>query len=99
MEVSWADGHRSVLPHDILRGYCPCAHCQGHQGTIRRVEVVGDLALELRDIERVGNYALSFTWGDGHGSGIYSYKYLRALCQCEACKPSFEANAKREENP
>ena len=34
---------------------------------------------ELREIERVGNYALSFTWGDSHSSGIYSFRYLRAL--------------------
>ena len=37
MEIRWADGHRSVLPHDTLRGYCPCAHCQGHSGTIKYV--------------------------------------------------------------
>jgi len=35
--------------------------------------------LELREIERVGNYALSFTWGDSHSSGIYSFRYLRTL--------------------
>ena len=34
---------------------------------------------ELREIERVGNYALSFTWGDSHSSGIYTFRYLRAL--------------------
>jgi DUF971 family protein len=27
----------------------------------------------------VGNYALSFTWGDSHSSGIYSFRYLRTL--------------------
>ncbi len=35
--------------------------------------------LELREIERVGNYALSFTWGDSHSSGIYTFRYLRVL--------------------
>jgi DUF971 family protein len=86
MRITWADGHESVLPHDILRGYCPCAHCQGHGGTIRRVEGGN---LEIREIERVGNYALSFTWGDQHATGIYTFKYLRALCQCDECKPHF----------
>lgn len=76
MEISWADGHTSKLSHEILRGYCPCAHCQGHGGTLRFVEG-GDL--DLRDIEQVGNYALKFTWGDRHDSGIYRYPYLRAL--------------------
>lgn len=86
MEISWADGHQSVIPHEILRGYCPCAQCQGHGGTITFVPG-GDL--ELRDIEQVGNYALKLTWGDRHDAGLYTYRYLRALCQCEACKPTF----------
>jgi hypothetical protein len=55
MEIDWADGHRSVYPHDLLRGFCPCAQCQGHNGPIRYVEG-GDL--ELTDIQPVGNYAL-----------------------------------------
>ncbi|MBL9025553.1 MAG: DUF971 domain-containing protein [Myxococcales bacterium] len=84
MEMTWADGHKSVLPHEVLRGYCPCAHCQGHGGTISFVPG-GDL--ELREIEQVGTYALTLTWGDGHSSGIYTYEYLRALCHCPACLP------------
>ena len=35
--ITWADGHVGVYPHEILRGYCPCAGCQGHSGTIRFV--------------------------------------------------------------
>ena len=63
-------------PHEILRGYCPCAGCQGHSGAIHFQEGGNE---ELREIERVGNYALSFTWGDSHSSGIYTFRYLRAL--------------------
>lgn len=86
MEIHWADGHKSPLPHEILRGYCPCAVCQGHGGTIKYVPG-GDLT--LRNIEQVGNYALQLTWGDQHDTGIYSFRYLRSLCQCEECKPTF----------
>jgi DUF971 family protein len=35
--------------------------------------------LELRHLEQVGNYALGLTWGDGHDTGIYSFRFLRAL--------------------
>lgn len=87
MEILWADGHRGILPHEILRGYCPCAHCQGHGGTI--ILVPGGNT-ELREIEQVGNYALQFTWGDLHATGIYSFRYLRSLCQCDECKPTFQ---------
>jgi DUF971 family protein len=75
-ELGWADGRHHRYPHRILRGYCPCAGCQGHGGSIRFVEPPN---LELRDIERVGNYALALRWGDGHDSGIYSFAFLRRL--------------------
>jgi DUF971 family protein len=67
-----------MYPHEILRGYCPCAGCQGHAGTIR---FLSGGNLELREIEQVGNYALGLTWGDGHASGIYTFRYLRSLCE------------------
>jgi DUF971 family protein len=82
MEISFEDGHEAVYPHELLRGYCPCATCQGHQGPIQFVPG-GDL--ELIDIAEVGNYALRLTWGDSHSTGIYSFAYLRQLCACAAC--------------
>jgi DUF971 family protein len=85
-EIDWADGHKSKYPHEILRGYCPCAGCQGHSGTIKFVETQ-DPQRELEEIAPVGNYALSLKWFDGHEGGIYSYKYLRELCQCDECRP------------
>ncbi len=83
-EIEWGDGHKSTYPHEILRGYCPCASCQGHSGTISFVPTVGD-ALEIDQMQAVGNYAIQLDWWDGHNSGLYSYKYLRALCQCSEC--------------
>jgi len=29
--------------------------------------------------ELVGNYALRIDWSDDHGSGIYSFEYLREI--------------------
>lgn len=85
-EIDWADGHKSVYPHAILRGYCPCAGCQGHTGTIRFIEPSATQQ-DLEDLEVVGNYALRLQWFDGHGTGLYSYRYLRALCRCPECHP------------
>jgi prepilin-type processing-associated H-X9-DG protein len=79
MEISWADGHVSQLSHEVLRGYCPCATCQGHGGAIHYV-AGGDL--ELRDLSQVGNYALQLVWGDLHDTGIYTFRYLRRLDGC-----------------
>jgi DUF971 family protein len=75
-EVTWADGTLSSYPHEILRGFCPCASCQGHSGSIR---FVAGNDQDLREIQQVGNYALGLTWADGHSSGIYSFRYLRLL--------------------
>ena len=80
MEISWADGHKAVLPHEILRGYCPCAHCQGHGGTIKFVPG-GDL--DIREIEQVGNYAIRIVFDDRHDSGIFSWSYLRELSETQ----------------
>lgn len=33
--------------------------------------------------ELVGNYALRIDWSDDHGSGIYSFQYLREICPPE----------------
>lgn len=76
LELSWADGKKHSYPHRILRGFCPCAGCQGHSGSIRFVEPGN---LELRDVGQVGNYALALRWGDGHDGGIYSFQFLRRL--------------------
>lgn len=88
-EIDWADGHRSVYPNDWLRGYCPCAGCQGHNPEI--VFVAGGNSV-LEDIEEVGNYGLSFRWGDGHETGIYTFRYLRSLCACPVCVPPERAD-------
>jgi len=79
LHIAWSDGHRSAYPFAYLRGWCPCALCQGHSGDKRYVHG-GDTAMET--IAPVGRYALSFVWGDGHETGIYAYTYLRELCPC-----------------
>ncbi len=85
-EIEWKDGHRGIYPHVVLRGYCPCAACQGHSGDITFIRATGK-QLEIEELTPVGNYALQIEWFDGHGSGLYSFKYLRALCCCKECRP------------
>jgi DUF971 family protein len=89
IQIDWADGHASIYEFTYLRRNCPCASCQpwkeglGPIGQISEAarRATGDLR-RVADIGQVGNYALSFNWTDGHGSGIYSFDYLRALCPC-----------------
>lgn len=84
MEIDWDDGFRGRVSHRVLRGFCPCAECQGHEGPIEFVEVAGGPGLELVAIEEVGQYALSLAWADGHRTGIYSFEHLRKLCEIGA---------------
>lgn len=84
VHISWSDGHEGIYAFAHLRGWCPCAACQGHSGDKRYIAGGND---DLQRIAPVGRYALTFVWGDGHETGIYAYPYLRQLCQCAQCAP------------
>jgi DUF971 family protein len=77
LEITWSDGHRFAYALRYLRGWCPCAHCQGHFAEQKTFVQVGEVA--LRDVEPVGGYAVSFRWADGHHTGIYTFNYLLEL--------------------
>lgn len=89
MRITWSDGHSGEYPYAYLRGYCPCAMCQGHSsraiGFHRPASGVHPGA-----IEPVGNYAVAIRWSDGHGTGIYRFDFLRRLCPCPACPGDVE---------
>lgn len=85
LRLTWNDGHVSEFAYAYLRGWCPCAGCQGHGNARRYVHASNT---ELTRIGVVGKYALSLAWGDGHDTGIYSYRYLRELCACALCRPT-----------
>jgi DUF971 family protein len=79
LEIVWSDGSTSTFSHRLLRGFCPCAYCQGHQGPIRWADGAPEADLTIDDVEEVGNYAIRLGWADGHGTGIYSFRFLREL--------------------
>ena len=83
VRITWDDGHVGEYGETYLRGYCPCALCQGH-GTQRRFIEVPDA--KLTGMAGVGNYAIEFHWQDGHSTGIYTFDYLRSLCPCSSCQ-------------
>jgi DUF971 family protein len=86
--IEWSDGHHGVYPVRHLRWHCPCAACVDEWTGVRRIRNDDvPLLIMLQDIEPVGRYALQFKWSDGHDTGIYSYKLLRDLCQCDLCQP------------
>lgn len=82
LRITWEDGHVGEYPETYLRGYCPCATCQGHSATRKYISLPD---AKLQEIRAVGNYAVEFVWADGHSTGIYSFDYLRSLCPCSQC--------------
>jgi DUF971 family protein len=83
LHIDWEDGHHSTYALRYLRGFCPCAHCQGHgQGTWTFVPIEDPTVTK---IEEVGAYAVTIAFSDGHSTGIYSWEILRELCPCDAC--------------
>lgn len=85
LDIVWEDGHESRYPLRYLRGFCPCASCQGHRfGPPEFVPTEGETIVDIRP---VGNYAMNVIWSSGHDSGIYSFNTLRELCPCPEHHP------------
>ena len=96
VEIDWKDGHRSVWSFAWLRNACPCATCHEDREKTGKLPGVAkpkektllmmyEAPVKPSEVTSVGKYALKFKWTDGHESGIYSWEYLRRMCQCEAC--------------
>lgn len=77
LDVVWSDGSEDRYALAYLRGWCPCAVCQGHFVTEKTF--VEGVSTELVDVQAVGAYAMRFVWADGHDSGMYSFDYLQEL--------------------
>lgn len=96
LEIDWSDGHKSAWSFAWLRDACPCATCvdertqQGRKPGEPKPKPAQLLpmytpAAKPKSVQPVGRYAIQFNWLDGHSGGIYSWEYLRRVCQCPAC--------------
>ena len=86
MRITWTDGHVSTYSFRALRLNCPCAHCKNEltgEDLIDPATIPEDL--KGLDAALVGNYALRFTFSDGHSTGIYPFETLRKRCPCDEC--------------
>jgi DUF971 family protein len=81
--IAWSDGVETYHEFEKLRAASPSAANLGER------DILGNQyggngpksfpGVEVLGWEIVGNYALRFMFSDGHGSGLYSYDYLRKL--------------------
>ena len=84
LAIKWNDDTDSLLPYEKLRTLCPCAHCSGETDVFGNVykgpdETLSANAFQLVNVVKVGHYAIRISWGDGHNTGIFSYKMLREM--------------------
>ena len=80
LRIRWDDGVESLYPVRELRLACRCANCV-EEFSGRPLLEADNVPADVRPvrIQTVGRYALSFTWSDGHDSGIYPFDLLREL--------------------
>lgn len=81
LKIVWDDDKECIYKFRELRYFCQCALCK-HEITGNRLIKLENIPedIDMVNAGTVGNYALHFTWTDGHSTGIYSYEYLRKLC-------------------
>jgi DUF971 family protein len=92
LAIAWNDGTESYVELEKLRRGCPCAVCGGEPdvlGHVVRPQVAYTPgSFTLSGFAVVGGYALQPAWGDGHGSGLYPFPYLKRLAGEEAREKS-----------
>ena len=85
LRLTWSDGHSADYDYDYLRGFCPCASCQGHGIDAVRYQPPAT-PVDPIEIQPVGNYGISIHWSDRHATGIYRFDFLREICPCDGCR-------------
>ncbi len=76
--IVWDDGGESLFSAEQLRDACPCAACREGRADGSGLIAPGG-APTIAGARFVGSYAVNFTFGDGHGDGIYPFSMLRSL--------------------
>ncbi len=97
IRITWADDHVSTWDLAFIRRSCGCAECN----ELRRV---GKPAyprpgspdeIDVVSADLIGAYGISFTWNDGHATGIYRWEDLRDGCACDECRTERRMTGRR----
>jgi DUF971 family protein len=84
LAIKWEDGTELFIALEKLRRACPCAGCLGERDIMGQLhkepkQPLSERSFQLTRLELVGAYGIQPFWADGHGSGIFSFDYLRQL--------------------
>ena len=83
LAIVWDDGRESYYPSDFLRKHSPSAQNIGEK------DIFGNQyggygpkdfeGVKIKGWELQGNYAIRLIFSDGHGSGLFSWEFLKEL--------------------
>lgn len=84
LRITWGDGARTAFPAVMLRKNCPCATCRTEREKQRKATLpilsqTSSGPVTMTGGHLVGSYALQVEWSDGHSTGIYDFRLLRAM--------------------
>ncbi len=81
--ILWADAREDYFSMEKLRAFSPSAENTGEMDILGHLHGGGGPkefpGVEVTGWQLVGNYAIRFTFTDGHHTGLYSFQYLRDL--------------------
>ena len=84
--LQWDDNSENALPLKSIRENCPCAHCSGETDVFGNIykgptQIMKEESYQITGIQSIGHYAIRPFWKDGHSDGIYSFEFLKKLCE------------------
>ena len=80
LNILFYDNYESEISAELLRIESPSAEVQGHSKK-EKITPLNKNNVSIVNIEKVGNYAIRIIFDDGHDTGIYSWSYLRKVCE------------------
>jgi DUF971 family protein len=106
VNLKWDDGLDATVKIAALRKACPCEDCgiaRNNPPNPLALPVIKNGEFEIEKVEPIGNYALKFTYKDGHDGGYYTWDLLREICEANALPPDeierLEAAANSDPTP
>jgi DUF971 family protein len=81
--IIWNDDSINSISLLKLRKLCPCATCltEKENQSPTYIPLFAENQIKIKNINQVGNYAISILWQDGHNTGIYEFPYLKLICE------------------
>ena len=78
--IEWPDGYVGRFSPYDLRLQCPCAQCVDEDTGKKRLDPKRvPLDIRITGVEKVGRYAVTVAFSDGHNTGIYKYDRLKEM--------------------